>query len=237
MESNNTVGPLLLLLETSTDVCSVSLSCNGEIIEERHTLEANSHTEHLTLLIQTCLVEAGLRPSSLDAIALSGGPGSYTSLRIGAATAKGLCYATGCPLISLSSLDILAAGIPEHLLLPGDFIIPMLDARRMEVYMAVYDHNVMKCSDEAPVILDSDSLKAWMKDGNRIHLCGNGASKFMNAFPGQQYILHHVHTSSVYMQSLALAAFGRQQFEDVAYFTPHYFKAPNITVSSKKIFQ
>lgn len=237
MESNNTVRPLLLLLETSTDVCSVSLSCNGEIIQERHTLEANSHTEHLTLLIQSCLSEAGFRPSDLDAIAISGGPGSYTSLRIGAATAKGLCYATGCPLISLSSLDILAAGIPEHLLLPGDFIIPMLDARRMEVYMAAYDHHTMKCSAEAPVILDNDSLEAWMKDGNRIHLCGNGASKFIDAFPGNQYILHHIHTSSVYMQSLAIEAYVRQQFEDVAYFTPHYFKAPNITVSSKKIFQ
>jgi tRNA threonylcarbamoyladenosine biosynthesis protein TsaB len=236
LESNNTVRPLLLLLETSTDVCSVSLSCNGEIIQEQHALEANSHTEHLTLLIQSCLREAGFRPSNLDAIAISGGPGSYTSLRIGAATAKGLCYATGCPLISLSSLDILAAGIPEQLLLPGDFIIPMLDARRMEAYLAVYDHHVMKCSDEAPVILDNDSLMAWMKDGNRIHLCGNGAPKFMNAFPGKQYMLHHIHTSSVYMQSMALAAFETQQFEDVAYFTPHYFKAPNITVSSKKIF-
>ncbi len=237
MESNNTGTPLILLLETSTDVCSVSLSCNGDIIQERHTLEANSHTEHLTLLIQSCLAEAGFKPASLDAIAISGGPGSYTSLRIGAATAKGLCYATGCPLISLSSLDILAAGIPKDLLLPGDIIIPMLDARRMEVYLAAYNHHLVKCSEEAPVILGNDSLLAWMKDGNRVHLCGNGASKFMNAFPGQQYMLHHVHTSSVYMQSMALAAFKTQQFEDTAYFTPNYFKAPNITVSSKKLFQ
>jgi tRNA threonylcarbamoyladenosine biosynthesis protein TsaB len=234
LESNN-IKPLILLLETSTEVCSVSLSCNGKIIHERHTLEANSHTEYLTILIQTCLAEGGYTPGSLDAIALSGGPGSYTSLRIGAATAKGICYAIGCPLISLSSLDILAAGVKEHHLLPGDYIIPMLDARRMEVYQAVFEHPMNKLTADAPLILDRESFNPWLKDGNSIHLCGNGAQKFIDAFPNEQYILHHTHTSSVFMQSLALEAYNKQDFEDVAYFTPQYFKAPHITISNKKL--
>jgi tRNA threonylcarbamoyladenosine biosynthesis protein TsaB len=223
------------LLETSTDVCSVSLSCNGIIMHERHTLEANSHTEHLTLLIQACLAEGGFKTGNLDAVAISGGPGSYTSLRIGAATAKGICYATGCPLISLSSLDILAAGVPAPLILPGDYIIPMLDARRMEVYLAVYDHNLHKLTADAPVILDQESLYSWFKDDNRVLLCGNGAQKFVDAFPNERSMLYHTHTSSVLMQALALEAFENKRFEDVAYFTPQYFKAPNITISTKKL--
>lgn len=226
--------PKILQIETSTDVCSVALCKNGQLLHLAETNVANSHTEQLTLLIQKCMQNAGCTYPELDAIALSDGPGSYTSLRIGAATAKGICYATGTKLITIDSLSILSQGInPSYLLEPNDVIIPMIDARRMEVYAAVYNAQKINIRPVDAIILEEDVFAQY--DQN-IHICGSGAEKFIQAFPKDNIKLHHTKTSAIYMTNLALDAYIQSQFSDVAYFAPSYFKAPNITKSTKKYF-
>jgi tRNA threonylcarbamoyladenosine biosynthesis protein TsaB len=150
--------PLILQIETSTEICSVALSKNGQLLYSVESDDPNSHTEKLTLLIQTCMVQTGYSFKQLDAIALSDGPGSYTSLRIGAATAKGICYAMDIPLLTFNSLTILANGIDTLLIGSDDIILPMIDARRMEVYTAVYDKQLKQLEEIQPLILDTQSF-------------------------------------------------------------------------------
>ena len=135
--------PIILQLETSTDVCSVAISKDGKLINIAESQVLNSHSEVITLLIQSCLKESDLLISQINAIAISDGPGSYTSLRVGAATAKGLCYGLNIPMIAIDSLQILAAGVSQEYIADEDVIIPMIDARRMEVYTAVFDKRLV----------------------------------------------------------------------------------------------
>jgi tRNA threonylcarbamoyladenosine biosynthesis protein TsaB len=226
--------PLILQLETSTDICSVALCKDGGIIHCVESSDSNSHTENLTILIQECMNVGGYLFNQIDAVALSGGPGSYTSLRIGSATAKGICYAMSCPLITLDSLKILAEGIDNRDMINDDIIIPMIDARRMEVYTAVYDSELNSLASISAVILDEHSFE--MYDPKRIHLCGNGAEKYIAAYPSERLKLHHKRTSATFMTKAAMSAYVKGSFSDVAYYSPEYLKAPNITKSLKKIF-
>jgi tRNA threonylcarbamoyladenosine biosynthesis protein TsaB len=226
----------ILLIESSTDVCSVAVSRGNTLLSLCESFESNSHTEKLTLLISQCIKEAGIGMQQLDAIAISDGPGSYTSLRIGAATAKAMCYALHIPLIAIGSLTILAHGISREHIHPNDLIVPMIDARRMEVYLRLFDQGLNPLSSPEAVILDENTRSNYIQNNQVLHICGNGAEKYFNAFPHQNIKLHHLHTSSVYMISSAVTAFKEQQFVDVAYFSPDYLKDPNITKSTKKIF-
>ena len=225
--------PLILQIETSTEVCSVALCQNGSLLYLAESDEQNSHTEKLTLLIEHCMQQAGYTYHQLDAIALSDGPGSYTSLRIGAATAKGICYTTDKPLITFDSLKILAHGVEVSCLNKDDIIIPMIDARRMEVYTAIYDANYSNVVETHAHILDEHTFVDYKCTK---HLCGSGVEKFIKAYPSDLFKIHHTKTSASFMNKLSLDAFNNSQFSDVAYFTPEYFKAPNITKSTKKIF-
>jgi tRNA threonylcarbamoyladenosine biosynthesis protein TsaB len=227
---------LILQLETSTDVCSVALSDNGHILALTESDVPNSHSELITILIRDCMQEAGFKLQDISAVALSDGPGSYTSLRVGASTAKGICYVIGCPLITIDSLSILALGIDPGIITERDFIVPMIDARRMEVYMSVFDSQYEAISPTAAMILDQDTLKAYRNEKNRIHICGNGAIKYADQYKSTDIVLHHTKATAAYMTSLAVKYYEIQKFNDVAYYTPNYFKAPNITKSLKKLF-
>jgi tRNA threonylcarbamoyladenosine biosynthesis protein TsaB len=226
---------LILQLETSTDVCSVALSKSGELICCVETTERNSHTEKLTLLISQCMVAAGYKISQIDAVAVSDGPGSYTSLRIGVATAKGICYATGCPLLIINSLNTLVRGIARAEIRPNEYLIPMIDARRMEVYMAVYDDHCNLIAPTKAEILDENSLSIYPEAVSKIHLCGNGAQKWWDLYATDRFSIHHCNTSAAFMTTEAYSAYNEKIFADLTDYTPNYFKSPNITKSSKKL--
>lgn len=227
--------PTILQLETSTDVCSVAISRDGILLSIAESQVLNSHSEVITLLIQTCLNESGLAIQALNAVAISDGPGSYTSLRVGTATAKGLCYGLDIPMLAIDSLQILAAGISQSQIALNDVIIPMIDARRMEVYTAVFDKSLKKIVETHAHILHEKSLEELAK-ASKVHVCGSGASKFIENFPSEKISLHHIKTSASYMSHLALDMYLKNEKVDTAYYVPNYFKAPNITKSTKNLF-
>lgn len=213
--------PVILHLETATKVCSVSLADNGRELYTREILSENfTHAENLTLFIEHVLAETGKKYSDIDAVAVSEGPGSYTGLRIGVSTAKGLCYALDRPLISVNSLQSLAALIsPEN-----GLISPLFDAMRMEVYAAVFDQKLNPVLSTQAVILDENSFSGLL-ESNSILFCGPGAPKL-------SHILQHPHArfdlstqvSAKGMTGLAHDKFMQSDFVDVAYFEPFYLK-------------
>jgi tRNA threonylcarbamoyladenosine biosynthesis protein TsaB len=225
----------ILQLETSTEICSVAIARDGMTICEETSSRPNSHTEELTLLIQRCLEKAGIMSSGLAAVALSDGPGSYTSLRVGAATAKGLCFACNIPLLTMSSLDILMHGINRDGFTATDYIVCMIDARREEVYMGIYDAAGHRITTPGPIILDRDNIGDTLSVKNTWHLCGNGSRKFIKYEDGKHCIYHHSGTSASYMSRPVFEAFANEKFTPHKTFSPDYFKAPNITASKKKI--
>lgn len=221
----------LLSIETSTSVCSVALSVNGKttFIEEANTEKI--HASAITVFIDNVVKQSGLQYADIDAIAVSKGPGSYTGLRIGVSTAKGLCYALNKPLIGISTLQAMAKGFSELSPSPlgegwgGALICPLLDARRMEVYSAFYDFNNNLVRNIQADIIDEFSYSDYLKN-QKVYFIGNGAakckpllSKYENAFFDENFL-----PSSKYMIPLAEKAYAEQQFEDVAYFEPYYLK-------------
>lgn len=227
----------ILLIETSTEVCSVSVAENGVVLYTQESGEGKSHTSQLTLFISAVMQSAGWSFKDLDAIAVSDGPGSYTSLRIGASTAKALCYALQCPLLTIDSLTILCEGVSENEIKDNDVIIPMIDARRMEVYLSVFDAQKRPIEEKKAVILDSDTFHPYKTGSNKIILCGNGAQKYSHHFPSEDVIVLHTATTSTFMSRLAYQKYLREDFSDTAYFSPFYLKNPNITVSQKKLYE
>jgi tRNA threonylcarbamoyladenosine biosynthesis protein TsaB len=214
----------------------VSVAENGEVLYTQESIEGQSHTSLLTLFISGVMQTAGWTYSDLDAIAVSDGPGSYTSLRIGASAAKALSYALQCPLLTLDSLTILCEGVSDTDICKDDIIIPMIDARRMEVYMSVFDGTKIPIEEKKAVILDNDTFHPYKKGTNKIILCGNGAQKYSYHFPSEDIVIHHNATTSAFMSRLAQQKFLKKEFSDTAYFSPFYLKNPNITVSRKKLY-
>ena len=224
----------ILHLETATDICSVAISRLKELLSYRHSVKRNSHAEILNTLVQQSLDDARLRMSDLDAVAVSSGPGSYTGLRIGLSTAKGLCYALGIPLIGISTLDALAqAAIAAH----GDreaYYLPMIDARRMEVYTAVYDSEGERVEPVQSHIFSETSFADRLAQGHRLLLFGNGAAKSKPLLTSEQIAYIDLACDARHLVAPATLRYEREQFDDVAYFAPTYHKSPNITVSKKK---
>lgn len=230
------------MLETSTEVCSVALSENGKIVTFREETEGYRHSEKLTLFVGEALDEAGWTTSMLDAVCVSRGPGSYTGLRIGVSVAKGLCFGSGVPLISVSTLQAMADHVVQHFQdLSGEesrdaLLCPMLDARRMEVYTALFNRNGSPLSEVKAVVVDENSYKDELKD-RKVVFFGNGAFKCRSIiqhpnalFPG------HIYASARFMSKLAHDYFDNRQFENVAYFEPFYLKDFVATVPKNKIF-
>jgi tRNA threonylcarbamoyladenosine biosynthesis protein TsaB len=221
----------LLHIETATRVCSVALSIDGMIISKRESSEKNIHSSIITLFINEILEEAGLEFSGLDAICVSKGPGSYTGLRIGVSTAKGLCYALDKPLIAVGTLQALAWGarrqirsISAHL---NEKILfcPMIDARRMEVYYALFDPDLKQVRDTRAEVIHADSFNEYFKD-HEIWFTGDGAEKCREFFSGQPNarFTENPLPSAGYLAELAEQHFKAGHFDDTAYFEPFYLK-------------
>lgn len=210
----------ILNIETSTKNCSVALAKEGNTIFIKEIAEQNfSHSEKLHLFIDEALKQAGISYKELSAIALSKGPGSYTGLRIGASTAKGLCFALDIPLIALDSLQILALQVTHQ----GGLIIPMIDARRMEVYTATFDSNHNKISDTQALIIDENSFSQITQ---KIYFIGDGAEKCKPFLQRENLIFldQIIYPSAQEMSLLSYEKFVAQEFEDIAYFEPFYLK-------------
>ncbi|AYN66606.1 tRNA (adenosine(37)-N6)-threonylcarbamoyltransferase complex dimerization subunit type 1 TsaB [Euzebyella marina] len=213
---------LILNLETATTNCSVSLARDGQLIAlKEHNSPNYSHSEQLHVFIDEVVKQASLRLSDLDAIAISKGPGSYTGLRIGVSAAKGLCYALEIPLISIATLESMASQADPQAV---DFIVPLLDARRMEVYSAVFDKDLKQVRDTRAEIVSESSFEVFWQKG-KVLLLGSGAEKCKE-------VLCHDHISfdegvvpsSSQMAHLAYEKYKSSEFEDVAYFEPYYLK-------------
>jgi len=219
---------LILNIETATTVCSVCLSDGDKILGLRETRDHNSHSRVVAVFIEEILKETGTGRNRLDAIAVSMGPGSYTGLRIGVSTAKGLCYGLDIPLIGVGTLEAMARGIKqlvpaEKLNLPVLFV-PMIDARRMEVYTALFDQNLNTVKDATADIITGESFADLLPD-HQLIIAGDGAGKCRSTLvhPNITY-LDDFETSSLYMAGKANALFESGIFENTAYFEPFYLK-------------
>lgn len=222
----------LLCIETSGPVCSVALfDSTGVMIGFAEDTRSFQHAAALTVLIEALMKQVNCTNQDLGAVALSAGPGSYTGLRIGTSTAKGLCYVLNIPLIALSSLEILVNGlIQTTTILPEELICPVVDARRMEVFSASY-HPDLSCIDEGkPKIIDAHSYAQELND-HIVHFVGSGAKKIHETIKHQHLRYHKVDTlSAKYMGAMAVQKWERKDFADTAYFEPFYLKAFHSTV-------
>ena len=219
---------MILCLETATPVCSVALNENCCTIAMRETEGQNAHSEKITNFIREVMEVANIGYSQLDAVAVSKGPGSYTGLRIGVSTAKGICYAADLPLMAIDTLEAMAYGMKAKLgsqITDNDLLIPMIDARRMEVYAAVFDANLHKINDTAALVIDENSFEDLQKE-HRLWLFGDGAPKLKKVFENQPNIsiIDGFKPSATYMLPLVDKALKEKDFVDVAYFEPFYLK-------------
>jgi tRNA threonylcarbamoyladenosine biosynthesis protein TsaB len=212
--------PIILNIETATKNCSVALAKEGKIVACKEIAEQNfSHAEKLHVFIEELLIENQLQFSDLSAIAVSQGPGSYTGLRIGVSSAKGFCYALNIPMIAIDTLQLIA----KQIQIEDGIIIPMIDARRMEVFTAFYDKNYQQIRNTQAEIIDETS---YQEISEIIHLVGDGTEKFKNTLTDNKFIFHSdvVFPSAKQMTQLSFDKFIKNDFVDVAYFEPYYLK-------------
>ena len=219
---------MILCLETATPVCSVALNEACCTLALRETEGQNAHSEKITNFIREAMETAKIDYRQLDAVAVSKGPGSYTGLRIGVSTAKGICYAADLPLMAIDTLEAMAYGMKEKLssqIAENDLLIPMIDARRMEVYAAIFDAKLNKIEDTAALVIDENSFEELQKD-HHLWLFGDGAPKLKKVFENQTNIsiIEGFKPSAAFMRPLAEKALREQDFVDVAYFEPFYLK-------------
>ena len=213
----------LLCIETATEICSVALSADGECLCCAEETEGYSHAEKIMLLVDQCLQQAGLETTAIDAVCISSGPGSYTGLRIGTSTAKGLCYALHIPLIAVSSLQGIAWGAIGQLQ-HHPLFCPMIDARRMEVYCALYDRQGNQVLEVHNEIVTDGFLRNELA-ASTIVFCGNGAEKCKPLLSSNAHAVFSDSLSSArYLTRPAFEAWKQKRFEDTAYFEPFYLK-------------
>ena len=250
----------IILIETSTALCSAALAEDGVITSYRESSAPKAHASLTAVFIQEMLSERNLSLSDCDAVCVSMGPGSYTGLRVGVSTAKGLCFGSGKPLLAVGTLDTLVAQaadalaegsdvipsplavIPsEHDVIPSEvegspyrFIIPMIDARRMEVYTAVFE-NGRQITETAPAIIDENSFSEYLEQGPCLFI-GDGAGKCADVIKHPNASFCQCFPKASAMLEPAIAAYRSGDFKDVAYFEPFYLKEFVATVSKKKLF-
>lgn len=247
----------IILIETSTALCSVALAQDGAITSYRESSAPKAHASLTAVFVQEVLKEQGLTLADCDAICISMGPGSYTGLRVGVSTAKGLCFGSGKPLLAVGTLDTLVAQVED-----ADkykFIIPMIDARRMEVYSAIFAHVIQSSStvipspstvipsevegfpsytqitETAPAIIDSESFAEYLEQGPCLFI-GDGAGKCADVIKHPNAHFCQCNPKASAMLRPAQSAYKEKRFEDVAYFEPFYLKEFVATVSKKKLF-
>jgi tRNA threonylcarbamoyladenosine biosynthesis protein TsaB len=217
----------ILCMETATGVCSVAVVSETAVISVCEDHEGNAHASKLTLLVQEAVSKAGITLQELDAVAVSKGPGSYTGLRVGVSAAKGLCYVLGKPLIAVNTLASLANMFRQTMqadTAEAVRLVPMIDARRMEVYCAMYDTGMNEIQPAQAKIIDGDSFAQELAAG-KVYFFGNGASKCSTTImhPNAVFV-DHIVCSAAGMHGPAVQAFTGKRFEDVAYFEPFYLK-------------
>ena len=223
----------ILHIETSTAVCSVALSDGPEVLEVIDLMEGMNHTALLTPLISQLLMSTSKSPSDLKAISVGSGPGSYTGLRVGSSTAKAMAYSLDIPLIATPTLLALASGaFDAHS--DCDLAVPMLDARRNEVYTAVYDRNLNEIIPPSSLILETEALELLLPKGRRIVFCGEGAAKLNVDIQGSR-IDAGIRCSARHLVKPAFRSYIEQQHSDPVRFVPFYLKPPNITQQKKFI--
>ena len=229
---------MILCIETATEVCSVALCSNGIILSLQEEKEGRSHASKLTPLIENTFKHAGTEMNSLDAVAVSMGPGSYTGLRIGVSVAKGIAYALKKPLIAVSTLRAMsegfitgyAAGYPDDAL-----FCPMIDARRMEVYNAVYNKKGEEVRGVSADVIDNSSFSDLL-DRHPVVFFGDGAAKCRGTIKSPEAFFHEGFTPSAsFLAQLSEKSLKEKKFEDVAYFEPYYLKDFIATVSKNQV--
>lgn len=215
----------ILNIETSTRICSVALGEGDKILASRKKFDTFEHSKILHPFIAEIMEEAGWHYTDLDAVAVSEGPGSYTGLRIGVSAAKGICYSQEIPLIAVSTLQAMAMHAVEEIKPQNGLLAPMIDARRQEVYTAVFDVSGKEIKNVAAEIIDENSFREFYETKKMFYF-GDGAEKCRSTFQDNENMHYHAggFPSAVYMNKLARIKAHDQDFVDVAYFEPFYMK-------------
>ncbi|QDA59638.1 tRNA (adenosine(37)-N6)-threonylcarbamoyltransferase complex dimerization subunit type 1 TsaB [Hymenobacter jejuensis] len=220
------MSTFILSLETSSPICSVALHRDGMLVGQSELRLEKSHSSHLSVMVSQLLENTNHTLADVAAVTVSDGPGSYTGLRIGAAAAKGFCYASDIQLLAISTLRALAHQVATTTAHAHEYLYcPMLDARRMEVYSALYTHTGEEVVAPAPLVLDSATLSEQLTR-RRVLFFGSGAAKFQPLVAEQPHaaFLLGIEPSAIAIGELAYEAYQRQEFQDVAYYEPFYLK-------------
>ena len=215
----------ILHIDTSTDVCSVAVSEDSHVIFDQEDHSGPNHAERLGTMVDEALSFTDSHAIPVDAVAVSGGPGSYTGLRIGVSMAKGVCYGRSLKLLSVPTLELLCVPVLlRELVEEGALLCPMLDARRMEVYAGLYDRALRPVREVRADVVDADTYRQWL-DRQPVYFFGNGAGKCMEAIahPNARYI-DGIEPLAKWMQPIAERRLMQGQTEDVAYYVPFYLK-------------
>jgi tRNA threonylcarbamoyladenosine biosynthesis protein TsaB len=225
--------PYILCIETSSGYCSVALSQGDTLVHQAIESQKNQAADKLNLLIAEVMEKSGISFKDLQAIAISGGPGSYTGLRIGVAVVKGMAYALKIPLIHVETFLAMKAQVVDQTKLKFDRYIPMIDARRMDAFTAVIDHNNEYLVQPQCLTIDEDLLEKWSQN-YRIVIFGHGLDKFNILFENKSFIiyLNNINLEAKFMIGIANDKYLNNKIEDVAYYEPKYYK--NFHSSSKK---
>lgn len=241
----------LILIETSTELCSTAIASEGKIISHRESDTPRSHASLTAVFIDEMLKETGMAVKDCSAVCVSMGPGSYTGLRVGVSTAKGLCFGAGIPLLAIGTLDTLvwqaigsgkdgqtdgyAAG--QSSLIPEGcrYIVPMIDARRMEVYTAIFSPDGKQLTETEARIIDSDSFAPQLEEGAVLFI-GDAADKCSRVIGHRNAHFVQCCPEATAMLIPATMEYKEKRFKDVAYFEPFYLKNFVATVSRKKLF-
>ncbi len=225
----------ILHIETSTNVCSVALSNNSKLIFNISEDSGMKHAEKLSPFVAEALKELKKQNLQLDAVAVSSGPGSYTGLRIGVSTAKGLCYGFNIPLLAIDTLDVLAYPMMNQKRDENVLFSPMLDARRMEVYTKILTPKFETLLETTPKIIDENSYRDFLQE-NKIYFFGNGANKCQETITHSNAIfVDDVKPLAENMIVLAEQKMQQENFEDLAYFEPFYLKEFQTTTPKRKV--
>lgn len=233
---------MILCIETGTDVCSVGIARDGELLSLCESDEGRDHARKVGVFVDELLRETGIAPDDLDAVAVGKGPGSYTGLRIGVSFAKGLCYGLRKPLLAVGSLDALVEVAREDyeagILAVDDWqharLCPMVDARRMEVYAQVFDSQGTPLTDVSAEVVSEESFAAYRQAGEPFVIFGSGARKCADLLAGATFV--EVTPSARGLARLAQQALDEGRTEDIAYFEPFYLKDFVVTTSKKRLF-
>lgn len=224
---------LILHLETATEVCSVAVSNESSVLASEEAAEGYRHSEYLHTFIIRVLTKASVKVEDINAVSISAGPGSYTGLRIGSASAKGLCFALNIPLIAINTLECYAAGAIEQIKDPQGYYCPMIDARRMEVYMGLYDYSLCRIKEPSAVILGKGIFSGIEK---KIYCFGSGSAKWKVIAPsGDLFAWPFLLLKAEYQHRLAHKKYKAGQFEKLDQFQPFYLKNFISGVPGKKL--